>query len=188
VDGRESILCPTLLRNHRRQATHIAELHKWATEGTPNSSGCMTLLKMASPNLSDLMLKDRITELKAIRDQARADTERAEGAIERQGTPSAPNRSRSLPERPSGCGTRADATAATIFVRSPSASKLMRKNFAPWGRKANCCAPSSPLQAQKRRFLACPVLYRSGASEEIRTPDSQLSSVRHSSPQMSVGE
>jgi hypothetical protein len=26
------------------------------------------------------MLKDRITELKAIRDQARADTERAEGA------------------------------------------------------------------------------------------------------------
>jgi hypothetical protein len=30
-------------------------------------------------------LKDRITELKAIRDQARADTERAEGAIERLG-------------------------------------------------------------------------------------------------------
>lgn len=29
------------------------------------------------------MLKDRITKLKAIRDQARADTERAEGAIER---------------------------------------------------------------------------------------------------------
>jgi site-specific DNA recombinase len=38
-------------------------------------------------NLSDLMLKDRITELKAIRDQARADTERPEDAIERQGTP-----------------------------------------------------------------------------------------------------
>jgi site-specific DNA recombinase len=32
-------------------------------------------------DLSDLMLKDRITELKAIRDQARADAERAEGAI-----------------------------------------------------------------------------------------------------------
>jgi site-specific DNA recombinase len=31
------------------------------------------------------MLKDRIAELKAIRDQARADTERAEGAIERLG-------------------------------------------------------------------------------------------------------
>jgi site-specific DNA recombinase len=31
------------------------------------------------------MLKDRIAKLKAIRDQARADTERAEGAIERMG-------------------------------------------------------------------------------------------------------
>ena len=36
-------------------------------------------------DLSGLMLKDRITELKVIRDQARADAERAEGAIERQG-------------------------------------------------------------------------------------------------------
>src|SRR5450631_4520400 len=36
-------------------------------------------------DLSDLLLKDRITELKAIRDQARADAERAEGAINRQG-------------------------------------------------------------------------------------------------------
>lgn len=36
-------------------------------------------------DLSDLMLKDRIAELKTIRDQARADAERAEGAIERQG-------------------------------------------------------------------------------------------------------
>lgn len=31
------------------------------------------------------MVKDRIAELKAIRDQARADAERAEGAIDRQG-------------------------------------------------------------------------------------------------------
>jgi hypothetical protein len=30
-------------------------------------------------------------------------------------------------------------------------------------RKASCCARSSRLQAQKRRVLACPVLYRSGA-------------------------
>jgi hypothetical protein len=32
------------------------------------------------------------------------------------------------------------------------------------GSKANCTAPLSPLQAQKRRVLACPVLYRSGAT------------------------
>src|SRR5882724_13103541 len=66
-------------------------------------------------------------------------------------------------------GPRAAATAAIIFARSPNASKSTRKNFASWGRKANCCARSSPLQAQKRRVLACPVLYRSGAPEEIRT-------------------
>jgi hypothetical protein len=36
-------------------------------------------------DLSDLMLKDRIAELKAIRDQARADIERAESAKERLG-------------------------------------------------------------------------------------------------------
>jgi hypothetical protein len=38
------------------------------------------------------MLKDRVTELKAIRNQARADTERAEGAIERQGPTSTSRR------------------------------------------------------------------------------------------------
>ena len=31
------------------------------------------------------MLKERVTELKAIRDQARADAERAEGALDRVG-------------------------------------------------------------------------------------------------------
>src|SRR6202011_3746571 len=41
----------------------------------------------------------------------------------------------------------------------------------------NCCARSSPSQAQKRRGLACPVLYRSGAPEGIRTPDPQIRSL-----------
>jgi hypothetical protein len=36
------------------------------------------------------LLKDRIAELKATRDQARADAERAEGATERLGRPSTP--------------------------------------------------------------------------------------------------
>ncbi len=38
-------------------------------------------------NLSDPMLKDRISELKATRDQARLNAERAEGAIERADDP-----------------------------------------------------------------------------------------------------
>lgn len=54
------------------------------TCGPPKSrhSGCN---ESAVADLSDPMLKNRIAELKAIRDQARADAERAEDAIERLG-------------------------------------------------------------------------------------------------------
>jgi hypothetical protein len=45
--------------------------------------------------------------------------------------------------------------------------------FASWDRKANCCVRSSPLQAQKRRVLACPVLYRSGAPEGRETQEAK---------------
>ena len=55
--------------------------------------------------------------------------------------------------------------------RSPSGSKSIRKNCVSWNRKAPCCARSSPLKAQKRRVLACPVLYRNGAPDTIRTCD-----------------
>jgi site-specific DNA recombinase len=65
------------------------------------------------------MLKGRIAELKVIRDQARADAERAEDAIERLG----PRLHRKLSKRSpgtlaSGCGPRAAAIAATI--RAPA--------------------------------------------------------------------
>src|SRR5882672_2049330 len=69
------------------------------------------------------------------------------------------------------------ATAAITFARSPNASKSTRKSCASQGRKACFCARSSPLKAQKRQVLACPVLYRSGAPEEIRTPDPQIRSL-----------
>jgi hypothetical protein len=51
--------------------------------------------------------------------------------------------------------------------RSPSGSKSIRKNCVSWNRKAPCCARSSPLKAQKRRVLACPVLYRNGAPKRF---------------------
>ena len=68
-----------------RQATHIAELRKRASEAEAKLKRLYDAIENGVTDLSDLMLKDRITELKAIRDQARADTERAEGAIERLG-------------------------------------------------------------------------------------------------------
>jgi chromosome segregation ATPase len=64
---------------------HIAELRKRATEADAKLKRLYDAIENGVTDLSDLMLKDRITELKAIRNQARADTERAEGAIERLG-------------------------------------------------------------------------------------------------------
>lgn len=84
----EKILSSVLDRREERterQATHIAELRKRATEADAKLKRLYDAIENGVTDLSDLMLKDRITELKAIRDQARADTERAEGAIERLG-------------------------------------------------------------------------------------------------------
>jgi len=84
----EKILSSVLDRREERserQATHIAELRKRATEADAKLKRLYDAIENGVTDLSDQMLKDRITELKAIRDQARADTERAEGAIERLG-------------------------------------------------------------------------------------------------------
>src|SRR5450755_2794066 len=170
----EKILSSVLDRREERterQATHIAELRKRATEVDAKLKRLYDAIENGVTDMSDLMLKDRITELNAIRDQTRADAERAEGAIERQGPTITTQSIKTLPGRPaSGCAQRAAAIAAITCARWPSASKSTRKNFASWARKASCCARSSPLQAQKRRVLACPVLYRSGAPGAIRTP------------------
>src|SRR5262249_46302320 len=52
-----------------------------------------------------------------------------------------------------------------------SASRLTRKRFASWEPRACSCARSSPRRAQNRQVLECPVLYRSGAPDKIRTCD-----------------
>jgi hypothetical protein len=63
------------------------------------------------------MLKDRITELKAIWDQARADTERTEGAINRQGPPITAGLSRSP--------VRAQARLSRSFPLVPTTSMAL---------------------------------------------------------------
>ena len=57
---------------------------------------------------------------------------------------------------------------AITFAQSPSASRSTRKSFASWDRMANCCARSSPLQAQKWRVVTCQVLYRNGAPRSTK--------------------
>jgi len=81
-----------------------------------------------------------VTELKAIRDQARADAERAAGALERAGPSITPQALKTFASqarrrmRIEGGGYRRDHCARWL-----SASKWTQKKFASWDRKANCC-------------------------------------------------
>src|SRR5258705_8320338 len=68
-----------------RRTAHIAELRKRASEADAKLKRLYDAIENGVADLSDPMLKNRIAELKAIRDQARADAERTEDAIERLG-------------------------------------------------------------------------------------------------------
>src|SRR5262249_18706804 len=82
----EEILYSVLDRREERaerRTAHIAELRKRASESDAKLKRLYDAIENGITDLSDSMLKDRIAELKAIRDQARADAERAQDAIER---------------------------------------------------------------------------------------------------------
>ena len=82
----EEILSSVLDRREERaerRATHIAELRKRAAEADAKLKRLYDAIENGIADLSDPMLKERVAELKAIRDQARADAERAQDAMER---------------------------------------------------------------------------------------------------------
>src|SRR6202035_1740740 len=84
----EEILSSVLDRREERaerRSAHIAELRKRASEADAKLKRLYDAIENGVADLSDPMLKDRVAELKAIRDQAHADAERAEGATERVG-------------------------------------------------------------------------------------------------------
>jgi site-specific DNA recombinase len=68
-----------------RQTSHIAELRKRAAEADAKLKRLYDAIENGVADVGDPMLKDRSPELKAIRDQARADAERAAGALHRLG-------------------------------------------------------------------------------------------------------
>jgi site-specific DNA recombinase len=68
-----------------RRKLHITELRKRAVEADAKLRRLYDAIENGVADLSDPMLRDRIGELKATRDQARLDAERAENAIERAG-------------------------------------------------------------------------------------------------------
>lgn len=148
----EEILSSVLDRREERaerRTAHIAALRKRAAETDAKLKRLYDAIENGIADLADPMLKDRIAELKATRDQARADAERAEGALDRLG----PAITKPSPGRPAGaCAQRAAATAATIFAHSLSALKWTRGKFASWGPKAYCFAPSSVSSARTAGF------------------------------------
>src|SRR5467141_2836916 len=84
----EEILSSVLGRREERaerRTSHIAELRKRATEADAKLKRLYDAIENGVADLSDPLLKDRIGELMATRDQARLDAERAEEAIERAG-------------------------------------------------------------------------------------------------------
>ncbi|MFY9623402.1 MAG: recombinase family protein, partial [Rhodoplanes sp.] len=84
----EEILSSVLDRREERaerRASHVAELRKRAAEAEAKLKRLYDAIENGVADLSDPMLKDRIAELKAVRDQARTDAERAQEAIERAG-------------------------------------------------------------------------------------------------------
>ena len=86
----EQILSRVLDRREERaerRTAHIAELRKRASEAEAKLKRLYYAIEDGIADVSDPMLKERVTELKAVRDQARADAERAEGALDRLGRP-----------------------------------------------------------------------------------------------------
>jgi site-specific DNA recombinase len=84
----EEILSSVLHRREERaerRTTHIAELRKRVAEADAKLKRLYEAIENGIADLSDPMLKHRVAELTAIRDQARTDAERAEDAIERIG-------------------------------------------------------------------------------------------------------
>jgi site-specific DNA recombinase len=84
----EQILSAVLHRRMERaerRTTHIAELRKCAAEAEAKLKRLYDAIENGIADVSDPMLKERVTELKSVRDQARADAERAAGALDRAG-------------------------------------------------------------------------------------------------------
>jgi hypothetical protein len=78
-DQRHAEALPITIRNHSRRST----IRSAFTGAELESSGRASAYYLNMDTNQETTLKDRIAELKAIRDQARADAERAEDAIER---------------------------------------------------------------------------------------------------------
>ncbi len=85
----ETILATVLDRRQERserQHEHIGELNRRAAESEARLKRLYDAIEAGVADLNDPALKDRIDGLKAIRDQAKADAERAQAMLEKSGS------------------------------------------------------------------------------------------------------
>src|SRR3546814_1050125 len=78
-----SDVCSSDLADRRR--AHIAELNKRSTESELRLKRLYDAIEAGVADLDDPALKDRIDGLKAIRDQAKADADRAQAMLQNSG-------------------------------------------------------------------------------------------------------
>jgi len=97
----EEILSAILDRRQehaQRRRDHLAELNKKAAEASARLKRLYDAIEGGVADLDDPALKDRITELKAIRDQAQVDAERAQAGLEGQREVITPDKLRAFSE------------------------------------------------------------------------------------------
>jgi hypothetical protein len=90
----DSILTHLLERREEwaeRRRGHVAELRKRATEAEAKLKRLYEAIENGVADLNDPALKDRVSELAAIRDQARMDADRVASLVERAGTAVTPD-------------------------------------------------------------------------------------------------
>ena len=176
----ETILATVLDRRQERserQHEHIGELNRRAAESEARLKRLYDAIEAGVADLNDPALKDRIDGLKAIRDQAKADAERAQAMLQNSGskavTPQMVQQVRPKP-RAGVSGLKAAAIAATIFARSPSASRSPMARSASWDRSPGCCGRWSLPRAGNRRSRCsefCSEMSKGAVGSELRSRD-----------------
>jgi hypothetical protein len=157
----EEILASILDRREERadrRREHIAELNRRAAETELRLKRLYEAIEAGVADLDDPVLKERVVALRALRDQAQVDSERAQAMLESSGSMAVTPPFYESSPRPRGVGSgrRAAATGGIICAPLPSVSKSEKVMFASWDRRANCCAPLLRSLAGNRRESACP--------------------------------
>jgi hypothetical protein len=139
----ETVLAAALDRREEhaeRRREHIAELNKRAAESELRLKRLYDAIESGVADLDDPALKDRIDGLKAIRDQAKADADRAQAMLQNSGQRAVtPQCCASSPRPPASVsGWTAAAIAGTTCARWLSASRLPMAKSGSWDRSPGC--------------------------------------------------